>query len=209
MNRKSVLMFGVVFFLVSCAIITVNIYFPEKDVKEAYKALEKELMTPGDSGPEKPQEGKTESRSENRMNLQLVSVAFAQESGLAENIAQIIKRMPDVVNAYKEMGARIGEIDRLRDTGAAGEGKEGLLVARDDKLLKPADRQLMAKENENRTTVITGMAKAIVRTNRLPENDQNLRQVMPQAAETFAALRRDNAKKGWWIQDPSGNWVRK
>ena len=26
--------------LVACAVITVNIYFPEKDVKEAYKSLE-------------------------------------------------------------------------------------------------------------------------------------------------------------------------
>ena len=33
--------------LVSCAVITVNVYFPEKDVKEAYKTLEKELATPG------------------------------------------------------------------------------------------------------------------------------------------------------------------
>ena len=36
---------GLCIFLAACAIITVNVYFPEKDVKEAYKALEKELMT--------------------------------------------------------------------------------------------------------------------------------------------------------------------
>ena len=46
------------FGLVSCAVITVNIYFPEKDVKEAYKALEKELMgTEAQPGEKKP-EGK-------------------------------------------------------------------------------------------------------------------------------------------------------
>ena len=33
--------------LVSCAIITVNVYFPEKDVKQAYKSLD-EMLLKGD-----------------------------------------------------------------------------------------------------------------------------------------------------------------
>jgi hypothetical protein len=53
------------------------------------------------------------------------------------------------------------------------------------------------------------MAKAIIRINRVPENEQNLKQVMPQAVEQFAAIRRESAKKGWWIQAPDGNWSRK
>jgi hypothetical protein len=64
-------------------------------------------------------------------------------------------------------------------------------------------------ENANRKTVVSGMAKAIIRINRVPENEQNLKQVMPQAVEQFAAIRRDSAKKGWWIQSPDGNWSRK
>jgi hypothetical protein len=64
-------------------------------------------------------------------------------------------------------------------------------------------------ENQNRQTVIQGMTKAIIRINRLPENEANLNQVMPQATEQFASIRRDSAKKGWWIQDPSGNWAKK
>jgi hypothetical protein len=82
-------------------------------------------------------------------------------------------------------------------------------VVRDEKLLTPADRALVAAENENRRTVMSGMAKAIVRLNRLPENDQNLKQVMPQAVEQFAAIRQSSAKKGWWVQDAYGNWTRK
>jgi len=53
------------------------------------------------------------------------------------------------------------------------------------------------------------MGKAIVRINRGPENEQNLKQVMPQAVEQFASIRRDSAQKGWWIQDSYGNWSRK
>jgi hypothetical protein len=34
------------FSFAACAVITVNVYFPEKDVKSAYKSLEEELLQP-------------------------------------------------------------------------------------------------------------------------------------------------------------------
>jgi hypothetical protein len=210
MKKKVGFTMGLLFFIimVSCAIITVNIYFPEKDVKEAYKALEKELMTP-ESGKDKQEGGKADVKPESSIQFEWVTSAYAQEAGLADNITQIIKKMPDVVNAYKEMGARIASMDRLRDSGAVGEGNQGVLVIRDEKLLTPDHKKLITMENENRRTVMNGMARAIIRINRVPENEQNLRQVIPQAVEQFAAIRRDSARRGWWIQDPYGNWTRK
>ncbi len=189
--------------VVSCAVITVNIYFPEKDVKEAYKTLEKELMTPE----EKP-EPKPEGQPQSRIRFELVSRALAQEPGMADRIAQIIKNMPGVVAAYRDMGARAAETERLRDRGLVGEGNNGLLAIR-DRSVPPAEQKIVNDENENRRTVMKGMARAIIRINRVPETDTNLNQVMPQAVEQFSSLRRDTAKKGWWIQDPSGNWFRK
>jgi hypothetical protein len=97
----------------------------------------------------------------------------------------------------------------MRGSGAVGEGNDGMLVVRDEKLLTPDQKKLIAMENANRKTVVSGMAKAIIRINRVPENEQNLKQVIPQAVEQFAAIRRDSAKKGWWIQSPDGNWSRK
>ena len=189
--------------VVSCAVITVNIYFPEKDVKEAYKTLEKELMTPE----EKP-EPKPEGQPRSRIGFELLSTALAQEPGMADRIAQIIKNMPDVVAAYRDMGARAAETERLRDRGLVGEGNNGLLAIR-DRSISPAEQKIVNDENENRRTVMKGMARAIIRINRVPETDASLNQVMPQAVEQFSSLRRDTAKKGWWIQDPSGNWFRK
>ena len=194
----------------ACAVITVNIYFPEKDVKEAYKTLEKELMAPeGQKGGQNPGTNPADmQKPESSIRFELVSSAYAQESGMAEKIADLVKKMPDVVNAYKEMGARIADTDRLRDSGAVGEGNNGLLSVR-EKSLSPADKKIMDMENENRLTVIRGMARAIIRVNRQPESQDNLRQVTPQATEQFAGIRRDAAKKSWWIQDASGNWSRK
>ncbi len=196
--------FGLFFVVASCAVITVNIYFPEKDVKEAYKALEKELMAPE----EKNREPKPEGKPQSSILFELVPSAYAQEAGLSEKISEIVKKMPDVVNAYREMGARIADTDRLRDSGAVGEGNKGMLMER-EKTLSPADRNIVEMENANRRTVINGMARAIIRINRVPETEENLKQVMPQATEQFASIRRDSAKKGWWIQSSDGNWVRK
>ena len=190
--------------------ITVNVYFPEKDVKEAYKALEKELMTTDQKGGEQKPGTKPEDRPkpESSIQFELVSSAYAQESGMADRIAELVKKMPDVVNAYKDMGARIADTDRLRDSGSVGEGKDGLLVLRET-TLSPGDKKIVDMENENRRTVIKGMAKAIIRVNRAQETAENLSQVTPQASEQFAGIRRDAAKKGWWIQDANGNWSRK
>jgi uncharacterized protein YdbL (DUF1318 family) len=189
--------------IASCAVITVNIYFPEKDVKEAYKVLEKELMDT-DKKPGETQEGKPQSS----LGFEFVPSLYAQESGLADQISEIVKKMPDVVNAYREMGGRIADTDRLRDSGVVGEGKNGLLVEREGSI-SPADKKIVEMENANRKTVMNGMARAIIRINRVPENEENLRQVVPQATQQFAAIRRDSAKKGWWVQDSNGNWSRK
>jgi uncharacterized protein YdbL (DUF1318 family) len=205
MKTKSRILISALFFIViSCAVITVNIYFPEKDVKEAYKALEEELMTP-----EKNMNGKQpESKPESSIQFEFVSSAYAQASGLADKISQIVKRMPDVVQAYKEMGARISLTDGLRDRGAVGEAKNGFLVIR-GKGLSPDEKKIVDRENANRKTVMNGMAKAVIRINRDPETPDTLKQVMPQAVEQFASIRRDSAKKGWWIQNPDGNWIKK
>ncbi|MGA2467973.1 MAG: DUF1318 domain-containing protein [Thermodesulfobacteriota bacterium] len=206
MKKRVAVLTGMLFFaVVSCMVITVNIYFPEKEVEEAFKILEKELMTPEGE----KQEHKPDAKPESSIKFELVTSAYAQELGLSEKIAEMVKKMPDVVNAYKEMGARIADIDKLRDNGAVGIGNSGMLVFRDEELLTPDQKKLVSAENENRKTIINGMAKAIIRINRAPENEQNLKQVMPQAVKRFAAIRQEMAKKGWWIQSSDGNWSRK
>lgn len=211
MGRRFKFVVGAVFFLiVSCAVITVNIYFPEKDVKEAYKALEKELMAPGQKPSNgQPVEKKPEGGQQGLNRFEFVASAFAIEPGISDKIAATMKRMPEVVNAYSEMGGRIADTERLRDSGAAGEGNDGLLAVRDKGQLKSGDQAIISAENENRRTVILGMARSIVRINRLQETKENMDQVLPQATEQFAAVRRESAKKGWWVQDASGNWARK
>ena len=96
MKKNMMVGAGILFFImVSCMVVTVNIYFPEKDVKEAYKALEKELMTPEEKQPE----GKPDAKPQSSIKFELVNSAYAQEAGLSDRITEIVRKMPDVVNA--------------------------------------------------------------------------------------------------------------
>src|SRR5689334_15891471 len=89
--------------LTACAIITVNVYFPEKDVKQAYKSLDEMLLkqgngtkTPaGEKPAEEPPAGTEEKKEEIKpqsslngtlLNFSLVAVACAEEP-LADELA--------------------------------------------------------------------------------------------------------------------------
>jgi uncharacterized protein YdbL (DUF1318 family) len=97
------------------------------------------------------------------------------------------------------------QIDRLRSQKLVGEANTGFLTP----LVKLGRRDalLMNDENHDRSVVILGMAKAILKINHLPTNKKNLDKVYPQAAAQFAKLRRSRAKPGWKIQLPDGKWV--
>jgi hypothetical protein len=198
--------------LAACAIITVNVYFPEKDVKQAYKSLDEMLLKQGgESTPQPPAEKKEEVKPQSSLHLplsvQLIGTAEAAES-VADTLAVEISDMPEVLKAYAEMKGRLPELNALRDSGAVGENRQGLITIRDK--VKTAGREELVKaENENRKTVITGMAKAILKVNKRPANEAGIKQVLPQAAATYAATRHDAARPGWWIQLANERWVQK
>jgi len=106
--------------IVSCMVVNVNVYFPAKDVKDAYGILEQELL-PSEQG--KPNE-KPEGKPQSAIKFELATSAHAEEPDLAKKIAEIVRKMPDVVNAYKNIGARLGDLDKMRESGAVGEGRD-------------------------------------------------------------------------------------
>lgn len=205
--------------LAACAIITVNVYFPEKDVKQAYKSLDEMLLKQGGEGtppaegtPPPPAEKKEEVKPQSllqkkRISFSLVSVAFA-ENNVAFDLAVELSSMPDVLKAYDEMKARLPQLDALRNSGAVGENRQGLVVVR-DKARLGSNQALIKAENDNRKTVITGMARAVLKLNKQPETKASLNQALGKAAAIYAETRRDAAKPGWWIEMPNGSWVQK
>jgi uncharacterized protein YdbL (DUF1318 family) len=207
--------------LASCAVITVNVYFPEKDVKQAYKSLDEMLLKQGnetkppEGQPVEPEEQKKEEVKPQSMlqgmhlRLSLVAVADAAEN-LADDLAVEMASMPEVINAYKEIRKLIPPMNALRESGAVGEDRQGLLKVLDKSKLAGQDA-LVKTMNDNRKIVITGMAKAMEKINkrRNPSAKSDFNQFMRSASGTFADTRREAAKPGWWIQQNDGKWVRK
>ncbi len=209
--------------LAACAIITVNVYFPEKDVKQAYKSLDDMLLKQGEGNkpgeeqppaeqPATPEQKKEEVKPQSsldvpRFNLSLVAVAHAQDN-VADELAVQLSSMPEVLKAYDEIRARLPQLNALRDSGAVGENKGGLITIRDKSKLG-GNEAVVKAVNDSRKVVITGMAKAILKINKQPETKASLNQVMAKAAATYADIRREKAKPGWWIELPNGRWVQK
>lgn len=207
------IMAGATGLLAACAFITVNVYFPEKDVKQAYKSLDEMLLKQG--APAKPEDTQPDQErkesGEKPVSLipsfRLVPEACAQDD-LADKLAREVSSVPEVQKAFEEMRARLPQLNALRDSGVIGESMDGSVVVRDQSRAGEA-QALVQAENSNRKTVIVNMAKAILRINKQPENKDTLRQVLSKAAATYADTKRDEAKPGWWIQNAAGRWVQK
>ncbi len=214
--------------LVSCATITVNVYFPAEEVKQAYTNLEEEFLledipenedTTAPQAPPPPGSSLREFYKEEptitvtkvvpltgEFNFDLINKAFAQEN-IARTIEAELKKMPNVVKAFQARSARRGKVNALLGSNKVGEGNRGMLVARGD--LTAADKSVMNAENKDRKVIIKGMTVAILKLNNLGDTSANEKKVYPEAAEQFAATRRDASQSGWSVQLPNGKWARK
>jgi uncharacterized protein len=207
------------FLLAACAVITVNVYFPEKAAKEAYKSLDDMLLKngadktpPGDQAPPAQPEGVPEKPQSSLINelpsFSLVTEAYAADVD-ADALAIELSSMPEVLKAYDDMAHRLPKLNSLFTAGAVGVTNQGLVTVRDKSKVDPQDESLIAAENQNRKTVVGSMAKAILKLGKQKESKAALDQVMGKAAATYAETKRDAARPGWWMQLQNGNWVQK
>ena len=221
-NLKAFLVALLCGLLASCAFITVNVYFPEKDVKQAYKSLDEKLLgkggeaQPAAPAPQTPPPVEQDKAPEVKPQSRLLPFDLVPRAHAADNqveaLVNELSGMPDVQKAYGEMRTRLTRLDALRDSGAVGESNQGLVSIRDKSRLTPEDEALVKAENDNRKTVIAGMARAILRTGGQAEARASIDKLLPKAAATFAEIRRDAARSGWWVQaanGPSARWIRK
>ncbi len=195
------------FYAASCATITVNVYFPAEEVREAYSNLEEEFLeepapqptpapgakpTPGPQSkykyPDKPvlSERKVIVLKK-EVSLDFGEYAWAQ-GNIAQQITEKIRSMPDVIEAYKRRSQRLTTIRQMLSQGLVVEGSQGLLVQKGS--LTPDQTQAFSAENADRQIIIRGMARAIVEINNIEPTPENIEKVLPEAARQFASVRR-------------------
>ncbi len=205
--------------LAACAIITVNVYFPEKAVKEAYKSLDDVLLkngaekTPDVGKPPAAEPGATDGKPQSNLFKDLPVFSFCAVAHAAENYADDLAielaSMPEVIKAYEGMSKRLPRLTALFDSAAVGLTNQGLVTVRDKTKITAQDVELVNRENQSRKVVVTSMAKAILKITKVKESKEALAQVLGKAAATYADTRREEAKPGWWIQLANGRWIQK
>lgn len=195
------------FYAASCATITVNVYFPAEEVREAYSNLEEEFLeepapqptpapgakpTPGpQSKYEYPDKPVLSERKvivlKKEVSLDFGEYAWAQ-GNIAQQITEKIRSMPDVIEAYKRRSQRLTTVRQMVSQGLVVEGSQGLLVQKGS--LTPDQTQAFNAENADRQIIIRGMARAIVEINNIEPTPENIEKVLPEAARQFASVRR-------------------
>lgn len=215
-----VLLAGACGLLASCAIITVNVYFPEKAVKDAYKSVDEMMLKGGsDKTPvpaKQPGDDKGKAVEEKPLSFylrslpsfSLVAAAHAADN-VSDELAVELASMPEVSRAYEEMNKNLPRLQELLSKGSVGLSSQGLIVTRDKTGITPQDEAMLKVENESRKAIITGMAKAILKTSKQAQTKAAMDQLLGKSAATYAETKREEARPGWWMQLQNGRWVQK
>jgi len=193
--------------IVTCARITVNIYFPAAEIKDAATQIEKEVRqegpAPGESNPMPPATAPApQSRIKQRPSHRWVHLRFGVAAAQAQTV-NINITTPSIRQLIKSRQQRFPQLVPLFAAGALGENNQGLVDIRAlDKLSlqdKARAKTLQQQENGDRQQLYRELAEA----NKIPP--ERTRDI----AVIFAEVNRKEARSGWWIQEPNGSWKKK
>jgi uncharacterized protein len=132
--------------------------------------------------------------------LSLIALLVVANTTWAQ--ANLDVNTPGVTAITNSMKARNAQLQPAYQSGAVGFSKDGNVAVRDASALPLKDRaainSLVVQENQDRAALYKEIAKA----NGHPEWEGDIR-------ATFAQRYIQKAPAGFYVQDGSGNWVKK
>ena len=192
---------GLVLGLIGC--VTINLYFPEGEVKdlaqkiedEVQKTAEEETVPAEEAAPSTPDQSRNRDATGPLDFLLGVSVVEAQSVPEPEVTNPAIRKIID------SRAARLGEVNRFKGQGVIGENNKGLLEARNlesitDLRARAEVQKVVRDENADREQLYKEIAA--VKNIDLSQLDK--------IRATYAETLRANARPGDWIQLPDGAW---
>lgn len=185
-------------FLFSC--LTINIYFPEAEVQKAAEEIVDEIRK-GQEDKEKKDKGSQliemmQAMDSTRGSFSLVPSAYAQEKATEVTT-------PKVRALQQSMKARFPKLRPFFVNGNVGEANDGFIKIRNESGLnlkeKATLRNLQKDENNDRKNMYAEVARAMeIKPNQISK-----------VQKIFAAEWIKKANSGWWIQNESGEWIKK
>jgi uncharacterized protein YdbL (DUF1318 family) len=136
--------------------------------------------------------------------LLVASVRYINPEGRLVARAALPPAKEGAIRAMQRSAFNKDDIDRLKTQGILGENNEGGITILAPEKIAPERRafvnNLVAEENADREVLI----QRILATNeKLTPGD------LPRVRRTFAALNRDRARPGDFVQLESGQWIQK
>ncbi|HEY5781352.1 MAG TPA: YdbL family protein [Lysobacter sp.] len=194
---------GVPVALMLTACVTINVYFPAAEAKEAAKEFVEKVIgdeaQPREPVKENKPGGQSASLGPQFDWLSLVGIgsAYAQEQ------PDITIKTPAIQAIQSRMASRFDSQLRAHfDSGALGFANDGTISVRDANQIplpqRVAVNQAVADQGRDAKAVYREIAVA----NNHPEWEQQIRAV-------FARQWIDSARPGWWVQDAGGGWRQK
>ena len=140
----------------------------------------------------------------NQEVMLVASVRYIDPKGKLKQTAELPPGKKEVARALQRISFNKDDLDRFKALGLVGENTDGgvTLLAPDKVPVedKAFLENLLKEENEDRLVVM----------NRIVETNETLTpQDLPRVHKMFAALNRDKALKGEWIQLENEKWVQK
>jgi uncharacterized protein YdbL (DUF1318 family) len=206
--------------LIIAGCVTINLYFPEQEVKDLAGKIEKQVQaqaqverTPGDepitpAEPAAPPPGDrkpaTNLESRNRGSVGLFGTLLGVTPAHAQQVPEPETTNPAIRKIIDSRAARLAEINSYKSSGVIGENNKGDLEIRDlgavsDLRARAEVQKLVRAENADREQLYREIAAA---KNIDPSQLDKVR-------ETYAETLRENARSGDWIQMPDGSWKQK
>ncbi|HJR74960.1 MAG TPA: DUF1318 domain-containing protein [Luteimonas sp.] len=186
------------------ACVTINVYFPAAEAKEAAKEFVEKVI--GEDAAQNPSAkpdggGMADARGPSLgfdpLMLLGISPAYAQSA------PDITIKTPAIQAIQSRMASRFdGSLRKHFDSGALGFGNNGEISVRDASKIALGERvaanQAVADQNRDAKAVYREIAVA----NNHPEWEGQIRSV-------FARQWAESARGGWWYQDAGGAWKQK
>jgi uncharacterized protein YdbL (DUF1318 family) len=188
--------------LVLAACVTINIYFPAAEAREAAEKIVDDIL--GEDAAKSAPAGDDQSMNvpmiEQGHTLGLLDLLIPQAQAAAQ--PKFDADTPLVRKLQAAMKQRHAQLKGFYQSGAIGFTQDALVGIRDLNAAPLKQRgqlkNLVNAENKDRNQLY----KEIARANGHPEWEKDVR-------ATFGKTWIGNAAKGWWYQNSSGAWVRK
>lgn len=140
----------------------------------------------------------------NQEVLLVASVRYIDPQGKLKQAKELPEGKKKVVRALQRVSFNKDDLNRFKRSGAIGENNEGGITLLALEKIPPKEHafaeNLIKEENTDRVDIM----------NRVIETNETLtKKDLPRVYKMFAALNRDKALKGEWIQGDDGTWKQK